>query len=315
MIDRIMFCKDGVIRLAGFKKFALSLELLQKDYVEQTGNKEEYFMMRYLNSPVVIEEGTTLEKLILSLEPWSEMLGRYLDIDLCSYIKAIKKEASNERLKDAWIGIGRNIRLSINYKKEKDDFDFVNGDIKEYFKREVKYTNEIEDNFKMDEELYASYYIKGKEEHYGLSIKKVKNVPVIINPKINIIDCTSKDKPNVMQALNKSAHNIRNIDNLDFIPTIRTYTDMNLTDVLKAIFNYGFAAYSPEVLEYHKKLITQSLNGEERDSDDNWYEEQIEIISKIKERVYPKESRHVNLEHFKEAEIPEERLYNRIIKE
>ena len=117
-----------------------------------------------------------------------------------------------------------------------------------------------------------------------------------------------------MRALNRNAHSIKNIDGLSFIPAIEAYSNMTLTEVLKAIFDNGFSAYSPEVFEYHKELITQSLNGEVRDSEDNWYEEQLEKISKIKERVYPKESRHVNVENLKEAIIPEDRIYNKIIK-
>lgn len=313
MFDKIIFCNDGVIRLEGFKKSALSLELLQKDYAEQTGKKEEYFMMKYLNCPVAIEEGTTLGNLILSLEPWADMLSRYIDVDFNSYIKEIKKETSHERLKNAWVGIGKNIRLSIDFKKEKNEFDFVNGDIKDYFNRDIKYTSDIEDNFNIEEDLYASYYIKDEEEHYGLSVEKVKDLPVIINPKINIIDFTSEDKPDEMKILNKNAHSIKNVDGLCFIPTIEAYSSITLTEVLKAIFDNGFSAYSPEVFEYHKELITQSLNGECRDSD-NWYDKQSERKSKIKDRVYPKESRNVNIEHLKEAVIPEERIYNRIIK-
>lgn len=314
MFDKIIFCNDGVIRLGGFKKSALSLELLQKDYAEQTGKKEEYFIMKYLNCPVSIEEGTTLRNLILSLEPWADMLSRYLDVDFKSYVKEIKKETFHEKLKNAWIGIGKNIRFSIDFKKEKDDFDFINGDIRDYFNREIKYTDEIEDNFSIEQDLYATYYIKGEEEHYGLSIERVKDLPVIINKKINIIDFTSKDKPEEMRALNRNAHSLKNIDGLSFIPAIEAYSNMTLTEVLKAIFDNGFSAYSPEVFEYHKELITQSLNGEVRDSEDNWYEEQLKKISKIKERVYPKESRHVNVENLKEAIIPEDRIYNKIIK-
>lgn len=333
MLEQVVFCNDGKLRLTGFMKQAIPIEILQKDYAERTGRSADFFLLKYLDSPALIEEGTTISDIMLSIEPWADLLSEYLESDVYAYIQEFKKDSDSECTTetDAWIGIHRTVNFSIRYKEDKDnevkldEGNISRDDIRRYISRKIKYTTELEDSFRMEEMLVASQYVKGKEIHYGLSYDpKYKNLPVFIDNRVKIHQFNNKDLTNDMKFINENAHTIKKTDFGDVISIEKELFDgLTLSDVLKAIFNYGFTAYSPKNYEYQNALIIKAVEGdktendseilEESVSEDDWYEKELKRISDIKNSVAPYDDREMLMENIQLAKVPEERLYNKII--
>jgi len=334
MLEQVVFCNDGKLRLTGFMKQALPIEILQKDYAQRTGRKADFFLLKYLDSPALIEEGTTISNIMLAIEPWADLLSEYLERDVYAYIQEFKKDNGNDNNSnieaDAWIGIHRTINFSIRYKEDKDDEIKLDGDnisndkIRRYISRERKYTTELEDSFRMEEMLVASHYIKGKDTHYGLSYDpKYKNIPVFIDNKVKVHQFDNKNIKNNMKFINENAHTVRKTDFGDVASIDKELYGLTFSEVLKAIFQYGFTAYSPKDYEYQTALIIEALEKDDVENnsevleefvdEDNWYERELKRISDIKKCVAPYDDREMLMENIKLANTPEERLYNKII--
>lgn len=352
MLEQLVFCKDNILRLTGFMRTALPMDLLQKDYAEQTGKNPDYFLLKYLNSKVLIEEGTTLDNILLSLEPWEEMLSVYLDVDLKAYIEEYKKEKEVENNNDGWIGIGKTISFSTSYKKSK--VRKLKTDRGTTFKTE-SITDEI-NNFEMEEEYYASYYNKGSNEHYSLSDMK-RNIPVYIENRVKVFEFLSDEKTNEMLLLNKDAYSLEQIEGIRFISMNKNlFKSLSFSEFLNAIFTYGFSAYSPQMIKKQREEIKEAMENldtskfytseevnkmfEEWDKEDEedeskdeetilreikekreskspeektWYDYESERIEAIKERIGPKDKRVFRTESLINVKPPEHRLFGMIL--
>lgn len=325
MLEQVIFCNDGKLRLTGFMRQALPLELLQKDYSEKTGKSGDFYLLRHIDSPVIIEKGTTLSNVMLALEPWAEMLGFYLKKDVSAFIDEFKKDVSATSIKaikkGSWIGIGRVISFSMPYKQKERELDEGVNDMRMSFRVKREYTTEPSDAFKMLDAVHASYYVEGIEEHYSLSFgPHYRDVPVFIDNKIKVHQFNKKDLREDMCLLNSNANSVKRVDGYN-VATIEedSFGALTFAEVLKAIFIYGFSAYSPEDSERQASTIADIIKGSESEKEQakqvlsDWYDEELKAISEIKGRISPKDSRAVMMEDFKQAIAPEERLYNKII--
>lgn len=335
MLDQVIFCNDGKLRLTGFMRQALPLELLQKDFAEKTGRKDDFYILRHLDTPVRIEEGTTLSHIMFAIEPWADLFGSYLRKDVQAYIEEFKKEievASESVVKaESWIGISRAIRFSIGYKEEetskseRKSLRRSSGFIAS-LKHEKRYTTEPEDQFEMEDALCAARYIKGEENHYGLSYKpEYRDLLVFIDNEVKLHQFI-KNEPELkdeMFLINNSAHSIKKTEYGKVISIEEnTLGGLTLAEVLKAIFIFGFCAYSPADAEYQTSLIINSIEIHEAEKNglepperivEDWHEREIKAISAIKDRVAPHDKRVITSENLKLAKTPEKRLYNKII--
>lgn len=82
----LTFCNDGILRIEGFlldKVINYPLIDLQNLFKEN-----ELFLIQFFESPVSIENNTTLSNIILSLKPWYNLLTKFLDMDFVEYEKA-----------------------------------------------------------------------------------------------------------------------------------------------------------------------------------------------------------------------------------
>lgn len=333
MLDELIFCNDGRLRLTGFMRQALPLDLLQKDFAEKTGRKDDFYLLRYFDAPVRIEEGTTLSHIMFAIEPWADLLGSYLGRDVGAYIQEFKKDIDPTSKpvveKESWIGISRAIRFSIGYKEEetskseRESLRKSSGLIAS-MKHERKYTTEPEDQFEMENALCAARYVKGEEKHYTLSyMPEYRDLPVFIDNEVKVHQFSKSDLKDEMFLINRCAHSIKKTEYGDVVSIEDdTLGGLTLADFLKAIFIYGFGAYSPEDAEYQTSLIINSIEIEEARKNgtkppepivEDWHEKTHKTISSIKERIAPQDARKITSENLKLAIAPEERLYNKII--
>lgn len=329
MIDQVIFCNDGKLRLTGFMRQALPLELLQKDFTEKTGRKDDFYLLRYLDASVRIEEGTTLSHIMFAIEPWADLLGSYLGRDVHAYIQEFKKEVDTPSKavvqKESWIGISRAIRFSIGYKEEEASKSKRKSlGVRAVWEHRKQYTTEPEDNFDMEDALCAARYVKGEEDLYTLSyMPEYRDLLVFIDNEVKVHQFSKKDLKDEMFLINPAAHSVKKTEYGDVISIEEDKLGgLTLAEVLKAIFIYGFGAYSPEDAEYQTSLIVNCIETEEARKNgseppepivDDWHERKLKSLSAIKERVAPQDVREITSENLKLAITPEKRLYNKII--
>ena len=326
MLEQVIFCNDGKLRLTGFMRQALPLDLLQQDFAEKTGKRDDFYLLRYLDAPVRIEEGTTLSHMMFAIEPWADLLGSYLGRDVGAYIQEFKKEVDTTSKavvqKESWIGIARAIRFSIDYKEEEESKRKRKSlGVKAIWQHQKQYTNEPEDQFAMEDVLCAARYVKGEEDHYSLScMPEYRNLLVFIDNQVKVHQFSKNDLKDEMFLINPDAHSIKKIEYGDVVSIEEDKLGgLTLAEVLKAVFIHGFCAYSPESSQHQTSTTVDMIQGSESEKEQakkalsNWYDEEIKITSEIKERVSPKDSRVVMMEDLKQAIAPEERLYNKII--
>lgn len=329
MLEQVIFCNDGKLRLAGFMRQALPLELLQKDFAEKTAKRDDFYFLRYLDASVKIEEGTTLSHIMFAIEPWADLLGSYLGRDVNAYIQEFKKEADATSKpvveKESWIGIARAIRFSIGYKEEEESKSKRKSlGVRGLWKHKKQYTTEPEDNFDMEDALFAARYVKGEEEHYTLSyMPEYRDLLVFIDNEVKVHQFYKKDLKNEMFLINSAAHSIKKTEYGDVISIGEDKLGgLTLAEVLKAIFIYGFGAYSPKDAEYQTSLIVNCIETDEARKNgseppepvvEDWHERELKSLSAIKERVAPQDAREITSENLMLAIVPEKRLYNKII--
>lgn len=335
MTQQIVFCSDAVVRVKEeFDSVMLPLVSLEKDKAEREGIAP-FFVLSYFKSEALIEKGTTLSDIILSIEPWADLLASYLKVDIRAYIKEIRKPSVvMPETKQSWIGIGRNIELSLGFKPLEKQFDSSEEEMADIFRfGEMEESDELEDNFSFIETFYASFYNTGETGHCSLSdIGKVKDVPVFIKNKLEL--CGVKTNSN-QTLFNEKAHGLLKKKHNRMLEAVSYFNPITFIDVLDAIFNNGFAAYSPEILkqqmeemqrtldQYDDELVieasdeTMNMVFSETAQNDmvNIITSQIDEWDNLKKKISARDDVVMRIGKLKEAEIPERRWYGDIIKD
>lgn len=335
MTQQIVFCSDAVLRVKEeFDSVMLPLVSLEKDKAEREGSNP-FFVLSYFKSEALIEKGTTLTDIILSIEPWADLLGSYLKVDMNAYIKEIRKpSAVSLEAKPSWIGVGRNIEISLGFKPLEKQFDSSEDEMADIFRfGEMEESDELEDNFNFIETLYASSYVMGEKGHGGLSdISKVKDLPVFIKNKLEL--CAIKESAD-QTFFNEKAHSLLKNKHNRMLEAVSHFNPIAFIDVLDAIFNNGFSAYSPDLLKMQLQEIERTLDQYDdelviEDSEEtmnaifsesaqndivNMITSQMEGWEHLKKEISARSDVVMRIGALKEAEIPEHRWYGDIIKD
>lgn len=336
MTQQIVFCSDAVLRVKEeFDSVMLPLIALEKDKAEREGINP-FFILSYFKSEVLIEKGTTLTDIILSIEPWTDLLGSYLKVDMKAYIKEIRKPSVvSSKAENSWIGIGRNIEIALGFKPLEKQFESSEDEMEEIFRfGETEESDELEDNFHFMETLYASSYTIGEKGHGGLyHIEKVKDLPVFIKNRLELCSPV-QDKPE-QTFFNEKAHGLLKKKHNRMLEAFSHFSIITFIDVLDAIFNNGFAAKSPEALKQQLLEIKRTLDQYDdelviEDSDEtmnvvfsenaqndmvNMITSQMEEWERLKKNIAGRDDVVMRIGALKEAEIPEHRWYGDIIKD
>ena len=118
----IYFCKDGILRA----KYSDKYPMIPLNFIQQNlKQKDLSFWSRWWESNVYFEDGLTVGKFLICLEPWAEFWGDMTLKNVSAYIAEVRKpyDISKEKEKPlSWIGISYYTELdtSVEYKKDDD---------------------------------------------------------------------------------------------------------------------------------------------------------------------------------------------------
>lgn len=335
MTKQIVFCSDSILRLKEeFDNVMLPLISIEKDNNEKSKKEDPFFILPYFKNEVLIEEGTTLSDILLAIAPWSEILGKYLNVDLDAYITEFRKPS--EVLRDeqlSWIGIGRSFDFNLSFKiiddvDESSDEDFDQS----FIFSEQQESDELEDNFNFVESLYASAYIKGEDGHFSFyDIDRIKGLPVYLKNKTEFISYEDDDiKQNLF---NNEAHSLIKEQNIRIIEAVSDFNKMTFINVLEAIFDNGFGCYSPQMLKKEIREAQEAIESSDKTIRDTTDEElkvvfstnvesdiinmigsRMESWDSLKKEISSRKDVVMRIGALKEGIAPEKRIYGKIIK-
>lgn len=176
----IYFCNDGILR-AKYKEDSplIPMTLIQKEL----NQKDLSFWVRCWENNVYFEEGLTLAKFLICLEPWASFWSEITLKNIKAYIEEVRKPyniSTNKEKPLSWIGISYYTEMEPS--SEYKDDDFLEEDINVWLNspKESRLTGEWE--------IHSSYkingYIKGEEEQYSIEftpLNELANVPIVLD--------------------------------------------------------------------------------------------------------------------------------------
>jgi len=243
----IVFCKDSVLRVEFYKNgkpVFIPLENLQK-----TQNKDDLFILSWINSGFLVEEGTTLSNVIIALKPWFRVLDPLLGRDLSLFLKA-----------------------SYSISEEKQYYDFLELVTVFYLYRPASehkslFTKRIikkpDDVFRLDNSCEFVGVKNDDLERYtlsGVSFNAIKNTPINVINQSKFCVCNfgaeliSKDYPGV-------EHTEKYNQAVFF-----SEEKLSILSALNAIFHNGLFFDTPFTID-SENALTDSIKERVEDSD------------------------------------------------
>lgn len=336
MTQQIVFCSDAVLRVKEeFDSVMLPLVALEKNQITKE-KSNPFFLLSYFKSQALIEKGTTLTDMILAIEPWADLLASYLNVDMRAYIKEIRKpsEVMSDN-KKSWIGVGRTIYISLDFKPLEKQFESSEEEMADIFRfGESEESDELEDNFTFIDTRYASHYTYGRKGSGGFyDIDKVKHAPVFIKDCLELSSVKSSTSEQTL--FNEKAHSLLKDKKLRLLEMKSHFNPITFIDVLDAIFNDGFGCESPERLEAERREIERTLNKYDdeliiEDSNEtmnivfsesaqndivNMITSQMEGWEHLKKEISARSDVVMRIGTLKEAQPPEHRWYGNIVED
>ena len=253
MDGALIFCKDSILRFRSDYDGLTAVPLLSiQECLEE---EHALFLLQYFRHHVIIEEDTTLSDMFLAIEPWSNVLAAYLDIDVTAYIDEIRKPSQAEAAFD-WIGIQKVTSVNRAYQHH----DLQDGeDLTSYFNRKRIPTK----HFDIDAACTANGYKKGDKEHYSLSgdIHTIKNVPVVICDR------------HVLVSYGHQKNNLLNHKHVGVVVNNKTTyiqggISFSLYEVMEALFNDGLFYFSPQTASHDMEMIKEMAEMIEKTEDE-----------------------------------------------
>lgn len=293
----IYFCADGILR-AKFSdnKPMIPLKFLQ----EQNGKSDFQFWVAWWKNEVFFEEGLTVGKFLICLEPWTEFWSDMTNTNLKAYFSELRKPLIvnnqnndpdiDDRIFD-WVNIVYRSELepTTEYLKEDEEIE----DIQEWFNSPK--TKRLTGKWRLQSSYVINGFHNGEAEHYSIDytpMNELANVPIYL-AKDHQIYLTDYDLKNILGSkqylFKKDAFGVNTVTQKGFknkkyqIKFLLEEKSHNLRDVLEGFFHWMYKepATRDDFIESLKN-IKDSLNEDfetssfEEDSLDN-------IVTDLKE--------------------------------
>lgn len=253
MDGKIVFCKDGILRFCSDvdQKRLVPLLAIQKA-LDLDGYK---FFIQNVKKTILLEKGTTLGSFMICLEPWAEAAGDILDMDVIAYVKEARKPSAAGNAFDR-IEVRRSMSISreVTFGNRDDDMDII-----EWLntKKEPEYL----DVFDLESSFDINGFMNGDASNYSMSmtsIDELKNVPLIINRSIVLMEFELRNKNNKGLVLNKETEGVKHYDYINYIESSKE-DYITLLEIMQAVFSDGLWSYSPQSAANQKEMLLESL--------------------------------------------------------
>ena len=178
---KLVFCNDSILRIESHHKGkTVFFPLTDLQELEKEG---EDFILKFFRRNIKIEKDTTLKNIILSLEPWGNLLTKFIDRDILAYCEASKNDTNEEQIFST-LEICKFSHISRYFdivpQKEGQDFiEWLNSD-----------NNRIMTNdFNKEDSIQVSGFFKDNNQHYSTSeaFVKICNTPVVLVDKAHAV--------------------------------------------------------------------------------------------------------------------------------
>jgi len=277
MDGKIVFCKDGILR---FQSDVDPNRLVPFVAIQKALKIDGYkFFIQNIKKTIVLEKGSTMGSFMICLEPWAEVAGDLLDMDIEAYIKEARKPSTAENVFDR-IEVRRSMSISREIDFGERD---KNMDLLEWLNtpKTPTYLNvfDIESSFDING------YTDGDPSNYSMSmtsIDKLKNVPLVLNRSIVLMEFESANAEEKGLVVNKETIGVNHYDYINYIES-SSEDSFSLYEIIKVVFCDGLWSYSPESAAIQTEMIKGSIKDlEEKREQDKKIKENEDAKPKLK---------------------------------
>lgn len=243
----ICFCNDSVLRIKQFIN-GKTINYPLSD-VQSVLEEPESFILQFLNRGAIVEKGTTLSNIILSLSPWKNVLSYFLMIDIDSYCQnCFTEKTTNQDY--SYLLIEKRTLFSKKFTNT-SKFDISKRD--DFFKS-IKET----ELFKNSVDFSTCGYIENDEDGNNYSISdisfnKLKDTPVLLSEKHEVVFFIQNREKNIFY---------EDISGIEVFSKgnerIKTENFFTFSEIIQSIFSYGLFYENPtseeEESEYREDI-------------------------------------------------------------
>lgn len=248
----IYFCNDGILRV----KLSTDSPAIPMTFIQKNSSLNDFkFWVKWWNNYVFFEEGLTVAKFLLCLEPWAEFWSDMINIDILAYIDEVKKPILINEQHDSidWIEISYCHELTPNVNHGEMDLD----DLENWF-NSPKNTN-LTGKWNFSSYYKTSGFKLNLEEHYAIDfipLYKLANVPLVLNDKqfIYIHDNYMDKIIGKNKFLKPNAFGVCKKNNIKFLTGEKYHTVKNVIGGFFLHFDY-----SPKSRDQTIEIIQESL--------------------------------------------------------
>lgn len=238
------------------------------------------FMLSWLNSPIILEEGVTLTSIVKALLPWKDFFNNYLNIDLSLLEKQFDLDEEDEQIFDYGTITQYSYIDNVNYR-----LGFQNKTVNKYqIDHQTSFSffkNKIADHYSIEHSFYTQFY-------------KYLNIPIYLNHQKYYVFLT---KDFVSSNLNTDS---------EYVHFVEEIPHFLFNDFLHGIFNRVYLPLTESKKYTEEELIFKNIIVENMDSYYNRLTNFWENISKnIDTPIF---------DNIIRGKPPEERLLNVILK-
>ncbi len=181
----IYFCNDGILRA----RYTDSYPMVPLSFIQTEEKLSDLsFWVRWWENTVYFEEGLTVSKFLMCLEPWKKFWSEITLKDVSAYIEEARKPTlvSKQETKLDWIDL--SYYTEVDPRKEFLDTE----EDEELMKRDFTAWINSEKNSRLtgDWEIHSAYkvtgYILNEDEHYSIDyspMNELANIPIVLNDK------------------------------------------------------------------------------------------------------------------------------------
>lgn len=183
---KIYFCKDGVLRVKGPEKDPMiPLKTIQNLSPKALKENDFKFWTTWWDSQVFFEEGLTVAKFLIALEPWEEFWGDFTQKDVAAYIKEARTPVAVTQKQDDldWISLYKYVELEPETKYHEDSELKESDDLLNWLNSPKK--TKITGSWNLSMSYRLSGYVKGEEEQYSVEdspIYDLANTLFVLSP-------------------------------------------------------------------------------------------------------------------------------------
>lgn len=253
MDGKLVFCKDGILRFQSDvdQKRLIPFIAIQKA-LEINGYK---FFIQNMKKTIVLEKGSTMGSFMICLEPWAEVVGDLLEMDIEAYIKEARKPSAAKNTFDR-IEVRRSISISreIDFGERDSNMDIIEW-------LNTPKTPTYLDVFEMESSFDINGYVDGDPSNYSMSmtsIDELKNVPLVLNRSIVLMEFESSNSKEKGLVIDKETIGVKHYDYINYIES-SSEDSFSLYEIVKVVFSDGLWSYSPASAANQKEMLQESI--------------------------------------------------------